>query len=46
MENLKRILILWTGGLIFLTANAAAIAFYKAAGYAEYSLCLEMPPGN
>ena len=29
-----------------LCANTAAIAFYKAVGYAEYSLCLEMPPGN
>ncbi len=29
-----------------LCANTAAIAFYKAAGYAEYSLCLEMLPRN
>jgi ribosomal protein S18 acetylase RimI-like enzyme len=29
-----------------LCANTPAIAFYKAAGYAEYSLCLEMLPRN
>jgi ribosomal protein S18 acetylase RimI-like enzyme len=29
-----------------LCANTGAIAFYKAAGYTEYSLCLEMPPRN